>query len=271
MSEQKETNTLPQCYLVTLEVDYEQPDIIKGFGGQAEAEAFRSNLEDYQRARPAWPDDGAPPDEWTRVEEAREAWLYAHPAGPGASGADRFGIIAAPFVPPISEQAEMQSMETAPRDGTRILIKNKASLFECKLREYQVVGSQWLECWFVDGKFQRWCGDEKTRSTGAVDPMGWAPLPDTQAPAPISRRALESAKLTLASTRYLLTKHCPNHHWMPSIERDIKSINEALAAMPGPEMVDLPAFDGYQAHIVRELQAVFVQECEKAGIKVRKL
>lgn len=229
-----------KCFLVTCEVDYEQPDIIKGFGGQAEAEAFRSHLEDYQRARPAWPDDGAPPDEWARVEEAREAWLYAHPAGPGASGADRFGIIAAPFVPPISEQAGMQSMETAPRDGTRILIKNKASLFKSKLREYQVVGSQWLECWFVDGKFQCWCGDEKTLSTGDVDPMGWAPLPDAQAPAPISRRALESA-------------------------------NEALAAMPGSVMVDLPAFDGYQAHIVRELQAVFVQECEKAGIKVRTL
>lgn len=33
--------------------------------------------------------------------------------------------------------------------------------------------------------------------------------------------------------------------------------------------VELPAFDGYQAHIVRELQAAFVQACEKVNIKVR--
>lgn len=108
MSEQAEERAGPQCYLVTAEVDYEQPDIIRGFGCPAAAEAFRSELEAYQRARPAWPDDGTPPDEWVRVEKAREAWLDAHPAGRGNSGADRFGIITAPFVP-LSPEQEKQT------------------------------------------------------------------------------------------------------------------------------------------------------------------
>lgn len=38
---------------------------------------------------------------------------------------------------------------------------------------------------------------------------------------------------------------------------------------PALAVVDLPAFDGYQAHIVRELQAAFVQACEKVNIKVK--
>lgn len=125
-----------KCFLVTCEVDYEQPDIIKGFGCQDDAEAFRSELEAYQRAKPAWPNNDAPNDEFVRIEKSREDWCDAHPAGRGAVGADRFGIIAAPFV-------------------------------------------------------------------------------------------------------------------------------------PDPAVVDLPAFDGYQAHIVRELQAAFVQACEKVNIKVK--
>lgn len=157
MSEQLEEPADLKCYLVTLEVDYEHPEIIKGFGCHADAEAFRGGLEDYQRSRPAWPDDGAPPDEWIRAEKAREAWMDAHPAGRAAIGADRYGIISAPFVPPVRE----------------------------------LVG---------------------------ILPMDTAPLPDTQA--------------------------------------------------PDSRVVDLPRFDGYQAHIVRELQAAFLQACDKAGIKV---
>lgn len=46
---------------------------------------------------------------------------------------------------------------------------------------------------------------------------------------------------------------------------------DPVSGGPPHVVVDLPAFDGYLPHIVRELQAVFVQECEKAGIKVRTL
>lgn len=98
MSEQIEEQTGPQCYLVTIEVDHEEPDIVRGFGCPDAAEAFRTELEAYQQAKPAWPADAFPLREWVRAEEAREAWLDAHPGGRRASGADRFGIIAAPFV-----------------------------------------------------------------------------------------------------------------------------------------------------------------------------
>lgn len=70
-----------QCYLVTVEVDYERPDIIKGFGCQADAEAFQGELEAYQRAKPAWPDDAASPDKWVRVGAAKRRCRAARIAG----------------------------------------------------------------------------------------------------------------------------------------------------------------------------------------------
>jgi hypothetical protein len=101
MSEQPQKVVAHQCYLVTIEVDYEQPEFIKGFGCHAEAEAFRSELEAYQRGKPDWPDTAAPQNEWVRAEEAREAWMSAHPGGRSAIGAERFGIITVPFVPAV--------------------------------------------------------------------------------------------------------------------------------------------------------------------------
>ena len=137
---------------------------------------------------------------------------------------------AAPFVPPVSEPVGMQSMETAPRDGTHILVKYIVTHYVREPRpspfggfgygEYRPVGQAWAEYWFADGKFQVWSGTDKTRSiNGGGEPIGWAPIPGDKA--------------------------------------------------PEPHMVDLPAFDGYQAHIVRELQAAFVQACEKVNIKVK--
>lgn len=81
----------------------------------------------------------------------------------------------------------MQSMESAPRDGTRILIKSNIShyLKGPPHYGYQVVGTEWLECWYVDGKFIKWCGTETSRSTGSIDPLGWAPVPLNEAPRPI--------------------------------------------------------------------------------------
>lgn len=217
----------PQCYLVTIEVDYEQPEFIKGFGNQADAEEFRAALEAYQQSKPAWPDDKGPQEEWVRVEKARDVWMDKHPGGRAAIGAERFGIIAVPFVPGAAEPVKMLDMESAPRDGTHILIKHVVSHYtdgggRHRFKEYRPVGHKWAEFWFVDGEFKPWTGTDKVNQIGGGgEPIGWAPIPGEQAPT--------------------------------------------------PRPVHLPSFDGYQAHIVRELQAAFVQACEKAGIKVETL
>ena len=224
LSETATAQEEPQCYLVTLECDYERPEIIKGFESPTAAEAFRSELEAYQRAKPAWPDDAAQQNEWPRVEEAREAWRLAHPAGPGASNGDGFGIIAAPFVPCVREPSEIRGMESAPRDGTHILVKHVVSHYtdgngRHRFKDYRPVGHKWAEFRFVDGDFRPWTGtDEVNQIGGGGEPIGWSPIPGAQEPT--------------------------------------------------PRAVDLPQFDGYPAHIVRELQAAFVHACERAGIKV---
>jgi len=43
--------------------------------------------------------------------------------------------------------------------------------------------------------------------------------------------ALENARGTLASSRHLLTKYCPDHHWLPQHDKNIAAIREQLSAL----------------------------------------
>lgn len=90
----------PQCYLVTAVVDYEGFTILKGFGSESAAEAFRIEAEAYHRTAPQWPTASSPHEEYERFHAAHSAWLRAHPGGVHASGAHSFGIISAPYVAP---------------------------------------------------------------------------------------------------------------------------------------------------------------------------
>lgn len=73
----------------------------------------------------------------------------------------------------------MLGMDTAPKDGTRILVKHYTLGYSTKSRRYERTGTAVSECWrhLSGNKFRWgfWCGNKHTTSTGTVDPIGWWP------------------------------------------------------------------------------------------------
>lgn len=74
--------------------------------------------------------------------------------------------------------SKAQPMATAPTDGTRILIKSNTWHYHHRKMEYVQTGTQWLEARFKDGKFIEWTGNERISTTGSIDPVAWAPVPE---------------------------------------------------------------------------------------------
>lgn len=79
----------------------------------------------------------------------------------------------------------MADMSTAPKDGTRILLKCKAMHFHHGLRVYVHRGYEILEARWIDwdedyrtSGWEIWCGDDETISTHKPDPVAWYPIPD---------------------------------------------------------------------------------------------
>lgn len=73
-----------------------------------------------------------------------------------------------------------QPMDSAPTDGTRILIHTEVHHYSAdryQICAWRMIGSQWLEARFLEGKWVEWCGNEKTKSTNVLHPIEWAPLP----------------------------------------------------------------------------------------------
>jgi len=79
----------------------------------------------------------------------------------------------------------MNSMETAPKDGTRILLLHAPQYFNGYGRPWKQVGTKWEECvWdsssWSNGSWMPWSGSEKIMSSTGLHPLGWLSVPETE-------------------------------------------------------------------------------------------
>lgn len=52
-----------------------------------------------------------------------------------------------------------------------------------------------------------------------------------------AREALQKAIETLAASRHLMGKYCPDHHWLPEHDQRIADLRAALSQTPATPMV----------------------------------
>lgn len=72
---------------------------------------------------------------------------------------------------------QMHLMDTAPRDGTRFLARCITYGYDTTHGDHIAIGEQWNECWYRDGAFVHWRGNEQISTTAYLDPVGWIQLP----------------------------------------------------------------------------------------------
>lgn len=72
----------------------------------------------------------------------------------------------------------MRDMSTAPKDGTRVLLKIRTYGFSAKQMRYIADGEKWEEGKWRNGRWEFWCGNDTSRCTSVPDPIGWMPSPD---------------------------------------------------------------------------------------------
>ncbi len=68
----------------------------------------------------------------------------------------------------------------APRDGSPVLLRYENSGYNSRSAEYEPIGTVWAACRWIDGAWENWCGNYRTRSTGRHPESrvtGWMPVP----------------------------------------------------------------------------------------------
>lgn len=68
-------------------------------------------------------------------------------------------------------------MASAPKDGTRILIKHYTWGLNFKLYQQERTGKAITECWWDGERWQVWCGNHRTTSTAHIEALAWAEIP----------------------------------------------------------------------------------------------
>ncbi len=75
----------------------------------------------------------------------------------------------------LREATTPQPMKTAPKDK-RILIH--CPIYVWNGSSYVERGTHWVECWWVDGKWQAWAGATNARTTTYINPIEWMRKPN---------------------------------------------------------------------------------------------
>lgn len=78
----------------------------------------------------------------------------------------------------------LRTIETAPTDGTRIIVKAVIFSWSSDICQHVATGDRYIEAWWSSGLgkddpgWREWCGSEKTFSTsGKLVALGWIPRP----------------------------------------------------------------------------------------------
>lgn len=115
-------------------------------------------------------------------ELMRAAWFNGfresryNPSPSGTADRDIKGDLKPLFEAASLPGIDAQPMETAPLDGTRVLIWNEHHHYKMSS------GPVWEECYYSvkDERWCVWCGVKGINTTAFVRPRAWAPVPNAK-------------------------------------------------------------------------------------------